>query len=257
MRLTVVGCSGSVPGPASPASCYLIEATDDAGKTWRIALDMGSGSLGALQRYCDPRQLDAVAITHLHPDHCADLAALHVYLKHHPDGPTTVPVYAPFGASGRIDQLRGASSHSDVLTPIVWQASGEARIGPVLLTCEAVTHPVPAYALRIEGPSSKPTRASAVIAYSGDTDVCDGLEVAAAGADLFVCEATYLSTDDHDRGVHLTGADAGATAESAGVEHLLLTHIPPWTDCANVLAEAVGTYAGKTTLAHPGQHFEV
>jgi hypothetical protein len=28
MRLTVVGCSGSMPGPDSPASCYLLEADD-------------------------------------------------------------------------------------------------------------------------------------------------------------------------------------------------------------------------------------
>ena len=52
LRLTVVGCSGSYPGPASPASCYLLEAPDPdrPGRTWRVLLDLGSGALGALQR---------------------------------------------------------------------------------------------------------------------------------------------------------------------------------------------------------------
>ncbi|WP_062076665.1 MBL fold metallo-hydrolase [Demequina globuliformis] len=257
MRVTIVGCSGSVPGPASPASCYLVEADDADGRTWRVALDMGAGALGALQRFCDPRELDAVAITHLHPDHCADLASLHVYLKYHPDGPTTVPVYAPFGAAGRINQLRGETEPSEVLNPVVWQASGEVRIGPLHVTCEAVEHPVPAYALRIEGPSAEPARASAILTYSGDTDVCDGLDVAAAGADLFLCEASYLEEQDAPRGVHLTAAAAGAAAERAGVGRLLLTHIPPWTDCQRVLAEAAAHCDVDVSLARPGQHIEI
>ena len=60
MRLTVVGCSGSLAGPGSAASCYLVQADDDAGRTWSLVLDLGSGALGALQRYVDLRDLDAV-----------------------------------------------------------------------------------------------------------------------------------------------------------------------------------------------------
>lgn len=44
MRLTVIGCTGSFPGPVSPASCYMLTATDFAGRTWRIIMDMGNGS---------------------------------------------------------------------------------------------------------------------------------------------------------------------------------------------------------------------
>ncbi|MET1064413.1 MAG: MBL fold metallo-hydrolase, partial [Arthrobacter sp.] len=28
MKLTIVGCTGSFPGPGSPASCYLLTASD-------------------------------------------------------------------------------------------------------------------------------------------------------------------------------------------------------------------------------------
>ena len=75
MRVTVIGCSGSVPGPASPASCYLVEADDDGGRTWRVVLDLGNGALGPLQRHLDPTTLDAVLLSHLHHDH-AELGSL-------------------------------------------------------------------------------------------------------------------------------------------------------------------------------------
>ena len=52
MRMTVIGCSGSYPGPESSASCYLLEAEHE-GRTWRVLLDLGNGALGSLQRYAD------------------------------------------------------------------------------------------------------------------------------------------------------------------------------------------------------------
>ena len=81
MRLTVIGCTGSFPGPVSPASCYMLTATDFAGRTWRIIMDMGNGSLGMLQRHIDLSDIDAILISHLHPDHCIDLSGLHVAVK--------------------------------------------------------------------------------------------------------------------------------------------------------------------------------
>ena len=43
VKLTVLGCSGSVPGPDSPASGYLLEADG-----YRLVLDLGHGAFGAL-----------------------------------------------------------------------------------------------------------------------------------------------------------------------------------------------------------------
>src|SRR5690606_10081583 len=68
MKLTVVGCSGSFPSPDSACSSYLVEADG-----YRLLLDMGNGALGALQRHCGLYDLDAVALSHLHADHCIDM----------------------------------------------------------------------------------------------------------------------------------------------------------------------------------------
>ena len=99
MRLIVLGCSGSGPGPTSPASGYLVEAGGV-----HLVLDLGNGTLGALQRHVDPWRLTAVAFSHLHPDHCADMSALYVHRRYHPRPPadrSRLPVFAPAEAPDR------------------------------------------------------------------------------------------------------------------------------------------------------------
>ena len=102
MRLTVVGCSGSYPGPDSCASCYLLEAEWE-GRTWRVLLELGNGALGQLQRYADPLTIDAVLFSHLHADHCLDLCGYYVMRKYHPTGAQPrIPVWGPGDTPGRL-----------------------------------------------------------------------------------------------------------------------------------------------------------
>ena len=105
MRLTIIGCSGSYPGPDSPASCYLVEADDSEGRTWRIVLDMGNGALGVLQRYVDPLLIDAVLLSHLHADHCLDLVAWSYARRYHPAGLPPRPGAAPQALLGPLVKL--------------------------------------------------------------------------------------------------------------------------------------------------------
>ena len=110
MRLTVVGCSGSYPGPDSPASCYLVQAEHE-GRTWSILLDLGNGALGQLHRYVDPLAVDAVFLSHLHADHCIDMTSYYVLRKYHPDGEQLpLSVWGPRRTSRRLARaydLRG------------------------------------------------------------------------------------------------------------------------------------------------------
>jgi ribonuclease BN (tRNA processing enzyme) len=72
MRLTVLGCAGSFPGPDSACSAYLVEADGPSGQKFHLLLDFGAGSLSALQRYASLTSIDAILLTHLHPDHVLD-----------------------------------------------------------------------------------------------------------------------------------------------------------------------------------------
>ena len=98
MRLTVVGCSGSLPGPAGPASCYLVEA-----EGFRLVLDLGNGALGALQRHTELRDVGAIGISHLHPDHYLDLCPWLVAARYDPRGAFgPVPVLGPAATAERV-----------------------------------------------------------------------------------------------------------------------------------------------------------
>jgi ribonuclease BN (tRNA processing enzyme) len=252
MRLTVIGSSGSYPGPQSSASCYLLEEEHE-GRTWRVLLDLGSGALGSLQRFSDAEAIDAVFLSHLHADHCLDLCGYYVLRKYHPGGALPrIPVWGPADTALRmakaydLDESPGMNEEFDFLPypdePVVF--------GPFTITAREVAHPVTAYGLRVEA-------AGRVLAYSGDSGVCEPLEDTARGADLFLCEASFVEGGDNPPDLHLTGAEAGRTALAAKARRLVLTHIPPWHDPEVVLAEAVGEYDGTVEVAAPGTAYDV
>ncbi|MGZ4626528.1 MAG: MBL fold metallo-hydrolase [Kineosporiaceae bacterium] len=253
MRLTVVGCAGSFPSPESAASCYLVEADDEQGRTWRIVLDLGSGAVGPLQRYAPLDSLDAVFLSHLHPDHYIDVCALYVARHYAPGGPPSgrLPVHGPAGTAERIRQAYGGDPAGVALTFDVGElADGTpVRIGPLTVTPYRVEHPVEAYGLRVERQAGRRTE---VIAYTGDTDACDTLLPLAKGADVLLAEASFQEDRDHARGVHLTGLRAGRVAADAGCRRLVLTHVPVWTDPDVVVAEARSVFPGPVERARPG-----
>jgi ribonuclease BN (tRNA processing enzyme) len=253
MRLTVVGCSGSFPGPESAASCYLVEAPY-AGRTYRLLLDLGNGALGALQRHLDPLDVDAVALSHLHADHFFDLASYYVYRRYHPKAPhPRVPVYGPRGTASRLARAYdlpeepGMGTEFDFAT---WPASGVVEVGPFEIRVRRMAHPVETYGMRI-------TVDGSVLAYSGDTGPCDALRTLAAGADVLLAEAAFVESAEHPTDLHLTGRDAAEQAAAAGVGRLLLTHIPPWNDPAEVLADARPVFDGPLEVVRAGATYEL
>ncbi|MGF0116197.1 MBL fold metallo-hydrolase [Promicromonospora sp. Marseille-Q5078] len=274
MRLVTVGVAGSFPGPGSPASTYLLQVpaalaaasglTGDDARDWNVVLDLGNGGLGALQRHVDPLDLDAVGLSHLHPDHCADLSGLYVYLRYHPErgGVVTgagrrLPVLGPSATAERAAAMYGlgpGESMDGEYDVRPWQPGTAVRVGPFELEPFAVYHPVEAYGIRVTGPSSVRPGERATLVYSGDTDACDGLVEGARGADLFLAEAAFQEGRDDGvvRGIHLTGRRAGEAAASAGVGSLLLTHLPVWNSPEVALAEARSAYDGPVAVAEAG-----
>jgi ribonuclease BN (tRNA processing enzyme) len=255
MRLTVVGCSGSYPGPDSPASSYLLEADVGEGadaRTWRILLDLGNGALGQLHHHVDPLSIDAVLISHHHPDHYGDMCGFYVMRKYHPSGAQPqIPVWGPSGTADRV-----AMSYDLPLDPGMHEEfdfhvyDGPFTIGPFSVLPIPVDHPVEAYGLRIAA-------GGVTLGYSGDTAPCDGLDRVAADVGLLLAEASFRHLDDNPPHVHLTGRDAGSVAARAGAARLVLTHIPPWFDREEMLAEASTVFSGRIDLARPGAVFDL
>jgi ribonuclease BN (tRNA processing enzyme) len=248
MRLTVLGCAGSFPGPESACSAYLVEA-----RGFRLLIDFGSGSLSALQRYADPDSVDAIILSHLHCDHMLDACTYVVVRRYAPDGPRPpLPVYAPMGAAERISAAYSAENESveDVYTFYRLQP-GTFPIGPFTVTVDRVNHPIETYGVRIE-------QGGRVLTYSADTAPCEALVRLAAGADLFLCEASYVDGMENPPDLHLTGAEAGEAATKADVGRLLLTHlVPAWGSEASTVEAACAAYVGPVEVVRPGARYDL
>ena len=245
MRITVIGCSGSFPGPEGPASCYLFEA-----EGFRLLLDLGNGAIGALQRHAPVDGIDAVCLSHHHPDHCLDMCPFWVARTYGPSGRMPrIPVHGPDGTARRMAQAYGMEEHPgmreafDFLT----LAPGTRQIGPFQVTLAHMNHPVETFGFRV-------AHAGRALAYSADTGACPALVDLASQADVLLCEASYLSGPEPGPDIHLTARQAAEHAARAGVGRLILTHLVPWNDKQQTLAEAsASSFGGPISLAAPGQ----
>jgi ribonuclease BN (tRNA processing enzyme) len=221
-----------------------------------VLFDLGSGALGPLQRHVDLPDLDAVFISHLHPDHCVDICGLYVTRKYRPGGRVEgqLPVSAPVGGAERFAMMyhgldfTGMTQEFDVRELADRQVSS---VGPFRITAYRVNHPVEAFGFRVEADG-------AVLSYTGDTDTCDALTPLLTGADIALVDSAFIDGRDDARGVHLSGRRAGEAALTAGgVGRLLLTHIPPWNDVEVCRAQAAEVWHGPLDVAVPGKTYDL
>jgi ribonuclease BN (tRNA processing enzyme) len=247
MKLTVLGCSGSTPGPDSAASGYLVESDG-----FRLVLDLGSGTFGALQRYVAPTAVDAVIISHLHPDHCLDLTGYYVALSYGPERPSRrIPVIGPAGTRQRLEAAYDpASRQIDMAKQFDFRHPQAGQLGPFEVAYARMNHPVETYAVRL-------STAVGVLAYSADTGESDALVTLARGADVLLCEASFGPGEPYVPKLHLSGRQAGEHAARSGVDRLLVTHVPPWGSREVAVSEAATAFDGSVQAAQPDGQYEI
>jgi len=248
MRLTVVGCAGSFPGPHSAASCYLLEADG-----FRLVVELGNGALGPLQQHAGLFDVDAVCLSHLHADHCVDLYSYAIARMYSPAGPQpAIPVYGPPRTRERIGLIHGPDGDEsglmerftfETLTP------GSLSIGPFDVTTVRMNHPVETFGFRF-------SYGGRTIAYSGDTGETAEVARLARDCDVFLCEAAFLDSPDLPPDLHLSARQAAGYATAAGAGELVLTHLQPWNDADKSFAEASSVFDGTLTVSAPGQVIE-
>ncbi|WP_031466730.1 MBL fold metallo-hydrolase [Sciscionella sediminilitoris] len=238
MKLTVLGGAGAWPSAAQPCSGYLLEYQ---GHT--LLLDPGYGSFAALQRYLAAGELGAVAVTHGHPDHCADLNPL--LRARALEGEPPLPVYAPRGALDRVLALDQVAAVRSAGLVHELRAREPVRIGTFEVLPVPLPHHVVNLGLRVTGGDR--------LAYTGDTGPSAAVTELAADADVLLAEATYPETVPEEDAAFLSSArQAGEYARDARVGELLLTHLWPGTDPARAIAAARPAFPGPIRVAEPG-----
>lgn len=246
MRVSVIGSSGTFPTPTNPASGYVIEN----GST-RIWCDAGPGTFTSLPLAAD--LIDAVFISHRHPDHCADIFAAYHAWTFVPEPREGIPVYANADVLSHLAAFLGSSVDAafGATFDLRELADGDSIVeGDIELTVVSMSHSVPALGSLWVGDNRS-------LFYTGDTGP-GGWTDAAKGANVMMSEAALQGErDDDEFDGHLTAVEAGEIARDAGVERLLLTHIPPYLDKSVSVAEAESSFGRAVSLATPGTKFDV
>ncbi|MBW3086554.1 hypothetical protein KEM60_02781 [Austwickia sp. TVS 96-490-7B] len=215
-----------------------------------MALDLGNGSLGPLQQVIELEELDAVAVSHLHPDHCVDLCSLHVARTYRPGyaPEARLPVWGPPGISRRIAGAYGADGPESIDSTLDFREVShldEITVGPFRVVFFSMTHPTTTFGMRVEADGR-------TLAYTGDTDDGPWLRDLLRDCDLALMDCAYVEGRDTARGVHLTGLRAArAAVEATGVRRLMLTHLPPWNDPQICLDQAAQIWPGAVELCRP------
>ncbi|MEV0383077.1 MBL fold metallo-hydrolase [Nonomuraea sp. NPDC050643] len=242
MRLTVLGGCGAWPAAGQACSGYVVEE-----EGFRVLVDPGYATLPRLLERMGAADVDAVLVTHGHPDHCADLNPL-LRARALADTPAAaLPVHAPPGALDAVLALDKPRMLASSFTLRELSPGTPQEIGPFRLDVFDLPHHVPNAGLRLTGPGGR------VVAYTGDTGPSAELVSLAKDADLLVAEATYPERVPDEDAPYLSSAlDAGRTAASAGVGRLLLTHLWPDTPAEPALAAAAASYGGELSVAAAG-----
>lgn len=247
MKVHVVGSSGTFPAPGRPASGYVIEQG-----TTRVWCDAGPGTFTALP--VDPDMIDAVVVSHQHPDHCSDLATAFHAWTYRPDPRTAVPLYAPQSVWDRLMLFldKGPGSELDRAFDFTAVREGdELDLGDLAVSFVEMDHPVPTVGSRWEGHNR-------TLFFTADTGPRGSWREAARGVDLMLSEAA-LQGSPGEKTVphHLTAGEAGSIAREVGARRLALTHIPPYLDASKSIHEAEVAFDRPVILATPGASFDV
>lgn len=260
MRFTVLGRSPAVPNPGEACAGYLIEG----GRT-RVMVDVGPGTVAQLLRLCNPWELDAVIVSHMHTDHFLDLVTMRYSFPWKDEANPKLKVYMPPGATSQMETIaRGigipeyfarsfAFFEHDGVSAI---ETGDLRFEPT-----STVHFVPTWGFRMTARRASGDGA-ATIGYSADSSPTPNLDILAERADLFICEAALRKvTDDApppERRGHLVPEEAGEVAQRSGVGRLVLTHLPVNSDGGSwAVAQAGTTYEGPVEVADTLKAWEV
>ena len=239
LSVTVLGSSGTYATADNACSGYLVG--DGATNVW---VDAGSGTLANLQRHLGLADVDAVVLSHEHPDHWTDLEGFFNACRF-VTGRTGLPVYAPAG-------LKKRTYEPDTSPFFEWHdvADGDrVALGALSFIFARTDHGPETLAMRVDAGGRS-------FGYSADTGPGWSLEALGHGLDLALCEATF-QREQEGTAQHLSARQAGESARAAGAGCLLLTHLWPTMDRERSRGEGADAYGGPVDLAEPNERYEV
>lgn len=247
MELVILGA-----GPAytdrwgARGSSYLVRQGDSV-----IVLDLGQGTFPALAAEIEPSRVEAVAISHLHPDHFVDLVPLRHYLRWEFEPPRRVRVLAPAGLEARLDALHDEPGFSAAALGIEDLVAGIGSVGPFTIETARVTHTRDSHAFRISAPGS------AALVYSGDCGRASDLDSLLAPGDVLLAEISFGAGPVPAGASHLDAPAVVGLVQRRQPSRVLLTHIQIGHDRGAALAAVEADTDLPARFVAPGDRFDL
>ena len=242
MYVTILGAGTAIPAARhSPAGIYVRVARE------HILLDAGPGTLQRLHTVGVPyRRLSRIFLTHFHLDHCLDLASI-LFALRIPQMKRRAPltIYGPPGLKQLYTRLNRAFH--------VWLTPRGFRL--TIYELRDAMLRLPGYTIQTRRMNHYATGAIGYrltahgksLAYSGDTDVCDGVVELGREAGTLILECSV--TDEEKVNGHLTPTECGEIAAAADCRHLVLTHFYPVFKGYDIRVRVRRSFKGRLTLA--------
>ena len=186
MHLDVIGAGPAYTDrPGATGASYLVRLGDSS-----VLLDLGQGSFARLAGILDPATLDAVVISHLHPDHFIDLVALRHYLRWEKPR-RRVRVIGPAGLDARLDALHDEPGFSAASLDVEPLTAGTIEIGAFTIQAARVTHTEASFGFRVSEAAGRGASAGPSLVYSGDCGRSEDLDPLIHPGDTLLCEVSF------------------------------------------------------------------
>ncbi len=254
MNIIILGSGTTIPlsDRASPSLALIKENRP-------ILFDMGPGTLRQLAKAgLDFKDIGQIFITHLHPDHTADIIhfLFACMIPSVRKSKSHFVITGPEGLKTLINRLQQAyfpwlNLPTQMMEIQELAAGGKTQ--RIYQGMDIVTgpthHTAHSLAYRVE------VRSGESFVYSGDTGLCDDIVELSEGTDLLILECSF--PDSKGMEGHLTPSQAGEIATLAKVRHLVLTHFYPECLAVDIKDQCRKTYQGRLTLAQDLMHIPI
>ncbi|WP_043933129.1 MBL fold metallo-hydrolase [Bacillus sp. EB01] len=244
MKLTVIGFWGGYPKKDGASSGYLLEHDG-----FKLLIDCGSGVLAKMPHVVKPEELDAVILSHYHPDHIADIGVLYHarLIQSFLVGKLPVlPIYAH-----REDQAEFAKlTHDDKTRGVAYDPTRTLEIGPFKVTFLKTAHPVPCFAMKFEAGGKS-------FVYTADSSFKEEFVEFSRHADVLLSECNFYSNQSGKGAGHMNSKECGIFARRAEVKKLILTHLPHYGNIDDLVAQASEEWDGPISLAYEFMAVEI
>jgi ribonuclease BN (tRNA processing enzyme) len=247
VRLTVLGAGPAYTDRQDAAGAAYLVSREGT----HLLLDLGQGSFPRIFPHVHPTKLDAVLVSHLHPDHFIDLVPLRHYLRYEFEPSLRARVIGPSQLAARLDALHAEPGFAAEALDCETLGAAPRRIGALTVEGRLVLHTDESYAMRVAGDDGPG------LVYSGDCGRASDLAPLIKPGDTLLTEVAFGPGPVPPGALHLDGHAVGELAAAAKPGRVLLTHVLADRDLDATISAVREHWDGPVSFVWPGDEIAV